>query len=125
MLRMGGHKPALPVIVTTKPYLPRRLEGVGCMTILHKAGTPMPIQLLEGLEVIFWFDTCGLMVHVLDLAKAKEVTFARAQVWCSCGNLLSLLPMSCESHAAMIDWLERAPGKEVPRGTVEATNAAA
>jgi hypothetical protein len=106
MLRMNGQKPALPVIVTTKPHLPRRLEGVGCMTILHTAGQPMPVQLLDGLEVIFWFDNCGLMFHVSNLAKSKGVTFARTQVWCSCMGGLSLFALSCDSHAAMLKWLE-------------------
>jgi hypothetical protein len=106
MLRMGGLKPSSTVIVTTKPQMPRRLEGMGCMTILHKAGTPMPVQLLDGLEVIFWFDTCGITQHVMDLARANGVTFARSQTWCSCGNLLSLFPMSCESMAAAVEWLE-------------------
>lgn len=106
MLRMGGQKPTLPVIITTKPYLPRRLEGVGCMVILHKAGDVMPIQLLDGLDVIFFFDKCELTIHVERLAKAKEVTFGWAKTWCSCANLLSVAPMSCASHDAAVKWME-------------------
>jgi len=107
MLRMSGQKPALPVIVTTKPRLPQRLEGVGCLVILHKAGEPMPIKLLDGLDVIFMLDTCGLMIHVEQLRKAKGVEFASARAWCGCAQLLTILPMSCESHAIAMEWMEK------------------
>lgn len=106
MLRQSGQKPTLPVIVTTKPDLPRRLEGVGCLVILHRAGEVMPIKLLEGLDVIFNFDKCGLVTHVMDLAKAKGVVMGWTKVWCGCANLLSILPMNCYSHHEMNKWLE-------------------
>jgi hypothetical protein len=83
-----------------------RLEGVGCMVILHKAGDPMPVKLLDGLDVIFFFDRCDLAAHVGQLAKSKDVKFARAQSWCCCSGMLSVVLCSCESHAAMIEWLE-------------------
>jgi hypothetical protein len=106
MLRMGGQKPSLPVIVTTKPLLPQRLEGVGCLVILHKAGEPMPVKLLDGLDVIFNFDKCGLTDHVMALAKAKGVEMGRVQTWCGCANLLSILPLNCYQHGQIMDWLE-------------------
>lgn len=106
MLRLAGQKPSLPVIVTTKPHLPMRLEGVGCLVILHKAGEVMPIKLLDGLDVIFNFDKCALALHVEQLAKAKGVTFSSSRTWCGCANLLSILPMYCQSHHEMIKWLE-------------------
>lgn len=105
-LRLGGRKPALPVIVTTKPNLPQRLEGVGCLVILHKAGDPMPVKLLDGLDVIFNFDKCELVNHVMDLAEAKGVTMTSAKAWCGCANLLSILPLNCYQHGEIIDWLE-------------------
>jgi hypothetical protein len=105
-LRMHGQKPALPVIVTNKPHLPRKLEGVGCLTILHAAGEAMPIGLIEGLDVIFFFDRCDLADHVYRLAQAKRVKLGRTRTWCSCASLLSDLPMSCASHVAAIMRLE-------------------
>lgn len=106
LMRLAGQKPALPVIVTTKPDLPRRLEGVGCLVILHKAGEVMPIKLLEGLDVIFNFDRCALELHVEHLAKAKGVKFASSRVWCGCANLLSILPMTCWQMHEMVKWAE-------------------
>lgn len=106
MLRMAGHKPQLPVIVTSKAQLPRRLEGVGCLVILHRAGEVMPVKLLDGLDVIFFFDRCELAGHVWKLAQSKGVTFASVKTWCSCAGLLSILPMDCEGHAAAMAWLE-------------------
>lgn len=108
LLRMGGKRPELPVIVTTKAHLPRRLEGVGCLVILHEAGRVMPIKLLEDLHVIFWFDRCELAGHVWRLAQSKGVKFASSRVWCNCGSQLSILPMSCESMAGAIAWAEGA-----------------
>lgn len=106
MLRMAGQKPALPIIVTTNPNLPRGLEGVGCLVILHKPGSPMPVKLLDGLDVIFWFETCELVLHVEHLAKARGVKFASSRVWCGCVNMLSILPMNCYSNHEMLKWLE-------------------
>lgn len=106
MLRMAGQKPALPVIVTTKPILPQRLEGVGCLVILHKAGEVMPVKLLDGLDVIFFFDRCELAIHVEHLAQAKGVTFASSRTWCGCANLLSILPLSCWQMHEMVKWAE-------------------
>jgi hypothetical protein len=105
-LRLGGRKPTLPVIVTSKEKLPRRLEGVGCMTILHKAGEVMPIKLLEDLDVIFFFDRCELASHVRRLAKEKGVKFGWTQTWCTCGSMLTVLPMACDSMAEMVKWAE-------------------
>lgn len=106
LLRLSGRKPALPVIVTTKPQLPRRLEGVGCLVILYKAGEVMPIRLLDGLSVIFYFDRCELGATVLRFAKAKEVTFGACEIWCACESRLTTLALSCESMADMADWAE-------------------
>jgi hypothetical protein len=106
LLRLHGQRPSLPVIITTKPYLPQRLEGIGCMVILHKAGERMPVKLLDGLHVIFFFERCELGGHVTQLAKEKRVTFASSQTWCCCDGRLSTLPLSCESMADMIEWAE-------------------
>ena len=106
MMRLAGQKPVLPVIVTTKPILPQRLEGVGCLVILHKAGEVMPVKLLEGLDVIFFFERCELANAVRKLAMDKGVQFGRSQTWCGCAGLLSILPMNCYSHGEMIKWLE-------------------
>lgn len=99
MMRLQGHKPSLPVIVTTIPHLPKRLEGVGCLVILHKSGEVMPIKLLDGLDVIFYFKQCDLTATIWDFAKAKGVQFASCRTWCSCSELLSILPMWCDSWA--------------------------
>lgn len=104
-LRATGRRPTLPVVVTTKRQMPWRLQGVGCLTVLHEAGTKFPVEHLAGLEVIFLFERCELASHVWRLAKSRGVKF-NAQVWCECAGCLSCLPMSCESARAAIDWSE-------------------
>lgn len=104
-LRLGGQKPALPVIVTTKKHLARALDGVGCMVIVHEAGTVMPVTLLDGLDLIFYFDTCALAETVWRLAKSKGVELASARAYCGCTGITTIAPMSCESHEAAMEWL--------------------
>jgi len=103
-LRSTGNKPALPIIITSKKYLPRRLPDT-CMTIIHEAGTPMPVELLEGLDVIVWFDRCEIASAVWKLLKAKSVKCSCFRAWCTCGSMLTIAPMDCESHRRAIEWL--------------------
>ena len=105
-LRESGQKPTLPVIVTTKRHLPYRLQGVGCMVILHEAGKAMPVALLESLDVIFFFDRCDLVVSVWKLCSSKGVKMASTKVWCACDGSLSVAPLLCESYADAMQWLE-------------------
>jgi hypothetical protein len=104
-LRLGGRKPSLPVIVTTKRHLPQRLQGVGCLVIFHQPGEVMPVQLLEGLEVIFMFDRCELASRVWQLAQSRGVKFS-AKTWCNCAQTLNTSPYLCESYGSMIEWAE-------------------
>jgi hypothetical protein len=105
-IRLAGQKPTLPVIVTSIPHLPKRLEGVGCLVILHQSGEVMPVKLLEGLDVIWFFDRCHVAQFTWKLCQDKGVKLARSRVWCACAELLSALPMWCDSHADMVRWAE-------------------
>lgn len=105
-MRLAGSKPSMPVIVTSQPHLPKRLEGVGCLVILHRSGDVMPVKLLEGLDVIWFFEQCHLAEFTWKLCKDRGVKLARSRVWCGCANLLSILPMWCHSHREAEDWAE-------------------
>ena len=107
LMRSQGHKPSLPVIVTSKTHLPRRLDGVGCLAILHQAGESPPVQLLDGLDVIVWFDTCELGARFMRFALNRGVKFARYQAWCTCGKNLTVLALDCKSYADGDAWFER------------------
>ena len=104
MLRWSGKRPKLPVIVTTSAHLPARFVGVGCMTILHEAGTPFPAGLLRGLEVIAFFDSCSDAVKVQRMFDRLECWPARFQVWCICGSCLTVTPRSCAKQREVEDW---------------------
>lgn len=107
-LRIGGQKPSLPVIVTMNEKLPQRLWGVGVLVIVHKAGEVMPIKLLDGLDVIFMLDRCDLLTSVRRLAKAKDVVMTSSKVYCPCVDILTMLPMCCESVDEAKEWMESA-----------------
>lgn len=88
-LRRNGKKPALRIIVTDKKRMCWNLHGVGCMTILHGPGEPMPVELLEGLDVILWFANCERAALVWRAMRAKEIAPARCEAWCECSRELT------------------------------------
>jgi len=105
-LRMRGMRPSLPVILTSKAHLIDRLQGVGCMVILHKAGESPPVKLLDGLDVIAIFDTCKLAARFIKFAGRHGVGFTRYRAWCSCGKILTVVSFDCESYACDVKWFE-------------------
>jgi hypothetical protein len=108
-LRRNGQKPNLPVIITTLRKIDRALDGIGALVVLHESGTPMPVNLLEGLDVIFWFDTCGMATKVFALCAERGITLGEfVRAWCSCGKHLTVAPISCESYADCQRWLDGA-----------------
>lgn len=107
MIRLHGKKPESMVIVTTNAELPARMRGVGALVIHHKPGEVMPVKLLEGLDVILMLGTCGLASTVWKLCKTRGVKLASCRTWCNCAGLTTVAPMSCESYADAIEWLEK------------------
>lgn len=95
MLRWTGKKPKLPVFVTSNPVLPERLAGLGCMVIVHDPGEPMPFGLLQGLDVIMWFDECDKAAGVWEAMSAKKQLPASFAAWCACGAGLTRFPSKC------------------------------
>ena len=57
-LRAQGLRPRLRVIVTTHEPFARRLTWVGAAAIVHAQGEPMPVELLDGLDVILLLGNC-------------------------------------------------------------------
>lgn len=84
--RRQGMKPALPVFVTDRWMLARNMADIGCMTILHKRGEPMPVKLLDGLDVRLDFGRCELAGRVKRLMDAKDVKPAKLRAWCDCAR---------------------------------------
>ena len=106
-LRMGGMRPSLPGIVTSKTHLPERLDGVGCMVILHMAGESPPVTLLDGLDVIGFFANCELAAQFLKFAERSKVRFERYRAWCNCGKMLTVVSFDCKSYADGDAWFDR------------------
>lgn len=105
-LRRNGRRPALRVIVTDKKRMCWNLHGVGCMTILHIPGEPMPVELLEGLDVILWFDTCERAAAVSRSMRAKSVTPQRCEAWCECALELTTCVGKCTEMREVQNQLE-------------------
>ncbi len=102
-LRLGGHKPTLRMFVTTNPNFARRMTWVGCAAIYHEAGEPMPVELLDGLDVILDVGQCQRAEAVKRLMTTRGATPSRLQVWCACDGELSVLPREC--GVAVDQWL--------------------
>lgn len=104
-LRRNGRRPALRVIVTDKKRMCWNLHGVGCMTILHGPGEPMPVELLEGLDVILWFSNCDRAASVWRAMRGKEIVPARCEAWCECAGELTTCVGKCSDMREVDDLL--------------------
>jgi hypothetical protein len=94
-MRLRGQRPALRVIVTTSERFANRMQWVGCAAILHEAGTPMPVELLDGLDVILDLGNCERASRVKRLMDTKGVSPERLQAWCQCEQSITVAPRSC------------------------------
>lgn len=97
-LRANGKRPALTVFVTTDERYARRLMfDLGVMAILQKPGEPMPVELLEGLDVILWLDDCEQAAAVSRLVRRRGVTPASLRAWCRCDRELTVSVGPCDA----------------------------
>lgn len=85
-LRRRGLRPGLPVYVTDRPVLARNMTDVGCVAILHRKGEPMPVALLEGLDVRLDFGRCEIAGRVKRLMDRREVVAGDLRAWCQCAR---------------------------------------
>lgn len=101
-LRAQGIKPTLPVIVTTGHWqMERNLREVGCMTITHKPGQPLPAKLLQGLRVWLFVGNCDRRNNVARVLAANEAQPAQLLAWCDCTKTLTQCGAVCERNR---DW---------------------
>lgn len=96
-LRANGMKPGFPVIVTTERGIVERNFGdIGAMVIRHEPGTPMPVELLSGLQVWLLLGCCDRGQAVIRVMNAKGVRPQDLQCWCYCAHELRSNPIGCE-----------------------------
>jgi hypothetical protein len=105
-LRQNGQRPAMKVIVTTNWRLAYGMDELGVMAIVHKRGEPMPVELLDGLSVIFWLNDCAQNEAVLRLIGAKGVRLADYECWCPCFNELTKFVVTCKTKRELADWID-------------------
>ena len=97
-LRQHGMVPAMKLVVTNSPRFAWPFHNIGVMAIVHRSGEPMPVELLDGMEVIFWFEHCGQSEAVLRLMREKGVNAAWYRCWCRCYDELTSLAMPCNEQ---------------------------
>lgn len=97
-LRLRGQRPTLRLFVTTSERFASRMAWVGCAAVVHEAGTPMPVELLDGLDVIFDLGNCERAAKVKALCDAKGVNLARCETWCQCAQNLTVAPKPCSER---------------------------
>jgi hypothetical protein len=102
-LRQAGQKPAFPLVITT--HYPRCIPqaAAGCMVIVQESGKPLPVELLEGLDVVIDFEDCAQATAVANLVRKHQVTPASFRVWCECEQVLaSQWNHDCQAGAELI-----------------------
>lgn len=102
---MNGMQPAMRVVVTTNKRFAWNLDEIGVMAIVHARGEPMPVELLQGLEVLFMFDDCSQSAAVLRLCSQKGVTLAWYRCWCDCEKTLTTLALPCNQQDELRKWI--------------------
>jgi hypothetical protein len=103
-LREDGLQPAMKLIVTTNSRHAYRMDDIGVMAIHHRKGEPMPVELLQGLDVLLLLDDCEQATAVLRLCRAKGVTLASFRAWCKCAQETTALVMPCADAREMWNW---------------------
>jgi hypothetical protein len=93
-LRKAGQKPTLPVFVGSYWQLQKNIPNA--LVIVHPPSRPMPVELLEGLDVILYFRDCNMGGKVKRLMDAKGVTPASLKVWCNCGETFTVSCGPCD-----------------------------
>jgi hypothetical protein len=83
-LRKAGKRPTFPLYLTDSWMFSRNLGDAGAMVITHPPGLPMPVELLDGLDVRLHFAACDKGGRVVNLIRAKGVKPQSLQVWCDC-----------------------------------------
>lgn len=87
-LRQSGRKPALPVVITTRYAKCLAQAAAGAMVIVQEKGKPIPVELLEGLDVELYLDDCAQATAVANIVRQHNVTPASFFVWCECEQWL-------------------------------------
>lgn len=101
-LRARGKFPKL-VIITNVHDMP--LRGGSVFVIDHEPIQPVPVHLLEDLNVVFWFDQCCHARQAAHEIQIRRLRLKSACVTCHCAGSFNPAPYpSCEEAAALCDW---------------------
>jgi hypothetical protein len=98
-LRNAGLAPTLPVVITTRHdiwRLMRHLIEHGWLVVMHKPGDPFPVELLAGLDVVLFLDSCDQAQAVIRQLKERGVQVASLGAWCPCFQRMDYQPVCCE-----------------------------
>ena len=100
-LRENGQRP-LQLVVTTDWRRAAPLADAGAMVIVHRKGEPMPVELLEGLDVELRLDDCAQACAVARLVRSRDVAPACVRAWCSCdASVDTMWPYDCKAKIEM------------------------
>lgn len=110
-LRANGQRPVHRLIVTNDPRFAYGFENLGAMCIVQRAGESMPVELLEGLDVLLWLKSCDQAAAVLRLCKARNVHLASLRTLCRCYGTLEHACSPCQDTHAINQWLDSLPSQ--------------
>lgn len=100
-LREGGRRPHRLVVTTNWRYAAEHAAD-GAMVIVHAKGEPMPVELLDGLDVELRLENCEQACGVARLVKSREVIPSCVRTWCRCDDVTDTMwPHNCKAKAEM------------------------
>lgn len=100
-MREAGQRPGLPVIVTLDRRDAFRIFTAAFAVVVHQPGTPMPLELLDGLAVLLRMP-CEYASRVARALRSRGVKPAHCESWCACRASLTVTPdASCEDARAI------------------------
>ncbi len=108
-LRSAGKRPTMKLVVTSSRRFAYGFDEIGVMAILHTRGEPMPVELLEGLQVIFHFEDCAQSSAVSRLLSTRGVTLEWYRFWCECYDELTTIVMPCNENHESMRWIDSLP----------------
>lgn len=104
-LRENGQRPAEMIVITTQRWFVRGWDQQGVMCILHRAGESLPVELLQGLEVMVWLDSCDQTYALIKHMNLRGVQTKNFHHVCKCYSTCESWCRPCQDTHEVMAWI--------------------